>query len=97
MILKQYNPEKIIISGYTSKDPGDETPEGYVSNISLSVERTNAIKLYLVDNDFVGADKIETRGFGYSLPILPNDVSNPINRRVEVNIQCNNFKTESSK
>lgn len=97
MILKQYNPEKIIISGYTSKDLGDETPEGYVSNISLSVERTNAIKLYLVDNDFVGADKIETRGFGYSLPILPNDVSNPINRRVEVNIQCNNFKTESSK
>ncbi len=94
MILKQYNPEKIIISGYTSKDPGDESPNGYVTNINLSVERTNAIKHYLVENDFISADKIETRGFGYSLPILPNDVANAINRRVEVNIQCTNYKTQ---
>jgi outer membrane protein OmpA-like peptidoglycan-associated protein len=94
MILKQYNPEKIIISGYTSKDVGDETPTGYVNNINLSVERTNAIKTYLVENDFIGAEKIETRGFGYSLPILPNDVSNSINRRVEVNIQCTDYKIQ---
>ena len=94
MILKQYNPEKIIISGYTSKDLGDETPNGYVNNINLSVDRTNAIKSYLVENDFISAEKIETRGFGYSLPILPNDVANSINRRVEVNIQCANFKTQ---
>jgi outer membrane protein OmpA-like peptidoglycan-associated protein len=90
LILKQYNPEKIIISGYTSKDPGDETQSGYFNNIQLSEQRTSTIANYLVENDFITADKIESRGFGYSSPVLPKDPSNNINRRVEVNIQCKN-------
>ena len=88
MILRQYDPERIIISGYASKDAGDETPVGFLEQIRLSEERSNNIKQYLVDNEFISADKIETRGLGYSVLILPKDPANTINRRVEVNIQC---------
>lgn len=87
-LLQRYAPERIIISGYTSKNLGDETPQGFLHNIKLSEQRTETVRQYLATNEFIEDRKIETRGYGYNVPILPRDPAHDINRRVEVNIQC---------
>lgn len=87
-LLKRYAPERIIISGYTSKNSGDETPQGFLNNIKLSKQRTETVRRYLVSNEFIDDNKIETRGYGHNVPILPRSPAHDINRRVEVNIQC---------
>ena len=87
-LLQRYAPERIIISGYTSNNAGDETPAGFLNNIKLSEQRTETVRQYLVANEFIEDSKIETRGYGHNVPILPRDPANDINRRVEVNIQC---------
>ena len=46
------------------------------------------MRQYLATNEFIEDRKIETRGYGYNVPILPRDPAHDINRRVEVNIQC---------
>lgn len=88
LLLKQINPERIIISGYASKNSDDETPQIFLNNIKLSEQRAENVRLYLENNEFIANNKIETRGYGYTVPILPNNPGNAINRRVEVNIQC---------
>ena len=87
-LLQRYDPARIIISGYTSNNAGDETPQGFLNNIKLSEQRTESVRQYLVVNEFIEDSKIETRGYGHNVPILPRDPANDINRRVEVNIQC---------
>lgn len=88
IIMKNFTDSRVIISGFSSLDPGDSTPEGNLRNISLSQRRTEAIRDYLVNNDYIAFEKIEIRAYGSNVPILKNNPSSNINRRVEVNLQC---------
>lgn len=88
IIMKNFTDSRVIISGFSSLDPGDNTPEGNLRNISLSQRRTEAIRDYLVSNDYIAFEKIEIRAYGSNVPILKNNPSSNINRRVEVNLQC---------
>ena len=87
-IMKNFQDSRVIISGFSSMDPGDNTPEGNLRNIDLSQRRTEAIRDYLVTNDYIPGENIEIRAYGSNVPILQNKPSSELNRRVEVNLQC---------
>lgn len=87
-IMKKFEDSRVIISGFSSLDAGDATPEGNLRNIALSQRRTEAIRDYLVSNDYIDSLNIEVRAYGSNVPILQNKPSSNINRRVEVNLQC---------
>lgn len=87
-IMKNFQDSRVIISGFSSLDPGDNTPEGNLRNIDLSKRRTQAIKDYLVNNNYLSDENIEIRAYGSNVPILQNKPSSELNRRVEVNLQC---------
>jgi outer membrane protein OmpA-like peptidoglycan-associated protein len=70
---------KFILNGHSSAEGSVE------HNMSLSVDRANAVKSYLV-NAGVNAANFEVKGFGATQPLAKNDTeeSRAINRRVEV-------------
>ena len=73
------NPDvKMEIQGHTD---GKGTAE---YNIRLSEKRADSVKKYLVEKG-ISADRLETKGFGLSKPIVPNDTdeNRARNRRVE--------------
>ncbi len=76
--LKAYPGARMEIQGHTD----DSGPAEY--NILLSSERAESVKRYLVENG-VPQDRIETRGYGLTVPIVPNDTpeNRAMNRRVE--------------
>lgn len=81
------------ISREMRKDPnarfridGHASVEGTAQyNMSLSVDRADAVKLYLV-NSGVAAENLVTEGFGATKPVATNDNENgrALNRRVEI-------------
>ena len=77
--IKKAPSVKFIINGHSS---AEGTPE---HNQSLSVDRANSVKSYLV-NAGIAADRFETVGYGESKPIAKNDTeaSRALNRRVEI-------------
>lgn len=67
---------------------GNASAEGTAEhNMSLSVDRANSVKLYLV-NSGVNADNLTIKGWGESKPIADNsnEEGRALNRRVEVKI-----------
>lgn len=70
---------KFVLNGNAS---AEGTPQ---HNMSLSVERANAVKTYLV-NSGISADNLRTVGNGESKPIADNTTENgrALNRRVEI-------------
>lgn len=67
---------------------GNSSAEGSAAhNMSLSVDRANAVKAYLV-NAGVNGDNLTTKGFGESKPIASNDTEEgrALNRRVEIKV-----------
>lgn len=78
------NPElKLLISGHTDSD-GDS-----VQHVTLSQNRADAIKSYIVTNDLVDPDRVLAIGFGNSKPIIKEEKSEEdkkVNRRVEFGI-----------
>lgn len=65
---------------------GNSSSEGTAEhNMTLSVERANSVKTYLV-NTGVSADLLDVKGYGESKPISPNtdEASRALNRRVEI-------------
>lgn len=72
----------VIISGHTDSD-GTET-----HNKWLSFRRAEAIKVYLVAHHSIDPKRLQVRGFGFSLPLVPNTnaANKQINRRVEVEL-----------
>jgi OmpA-OmpF porin, OOP family len=54
-------------------------------NLKLSDKRAAAVKAYLIKDEAIKADRLETKGFGLSKPIAPNDTeeNRARNRRVE--------------
>jgi len=73
---------KFVLNGNSSAE-GSEA-----HNMSLSVERANSVKTYLV-NTGVSADVLSVKGYGESKPISPNtdEASRALNRRVEIKLQ----------
>jgi outer membrane protein OmpA-like peptidoglycan-associated protein len=72
---------KFILNGHSSAEGSPE------HNMSLSLDRANAVKSYLV-NAGVSAANFEVKGFGASEPLTKNDTEadRAINRRVEVKL-----------
>jgi outer membrane protein OmpA-like peptidoglycan-associated protein len=72
---------KFILNGHSSAEGSPE------HNMSLSVDRANAVKSYLV-NAGVNAANFEVKGFGATEPLTKNDTEadRAINRRVEVKV-----------
>lgn len=70
---------KFVLNGNAS---AEGTPQ---HNMSLSVERANAVKTYLV-NSGINADNLRTVGHGESKPIADNstETGRALNRRVEI-------------
>jgi OOP family OmpA-OmpF porin len=65
---------------------GNASAEGSAEhNMSLSVERANAVKAYLV-NSGVSANSLEAKGYGESKPVADNttEAGRTLNRRVEI-------------
>lgn len=67
---------------------GHSSAEGTAArNLSLSVDRANSVKSYLV-NAGLSASKFEVKGYGESMPITSNDTEagKVKNRRVEIKL-----------
>ncbi|WP_224746382.1 OmpA family protein [Mucilaginibacter glaciei] len=73
---------KFVLNGNSSAEGTDE------HNMTLSVERANSVKTYLV-NTGVNADILIAKGFGESKPIADNktEAGRMLNRRVEIKKQ----------
>ena len=77
--IKKDPSAKFILNGHSSA-------EGTVEhNMSLSVDRANSVKSYLV-NAGVNAANLEIKGYGASVPLTSNDTEEgkALNRRVEI-------------
>ena len=72
---------KITLNGHSS---AEGTPE---HNMSLSVDRANSVKSYLV-NTGIAAEKFTIKGFGSTVPLTSNSTEEgkALNRRVEIKI-----------
>jgi len=77
--MKKDPSAKFILNGNAS---AEGTPQ---HNMSLSIERANAVKTYLV-NSGINADNLNTVGNGESKPIADNttEAGRVLNRRVEI-------------
>ncbi|QJD97905.1 OmpA family protein [Mucilaginibacter robiniae] len=67
---------------------GNSSAEGTVEhNMSLSVDRANSVKSYLV-NAGINGDNLNVKGYGESKPLAPNttEEGRELNRRVEVKL-----------
>ncbi|GAA4327815.1 hypothetical protein GCM10023149_31460 [Mucilaginibacter gynuensis] len=73
---------KFVLDGHSS---AEGTPE---HNLSLSIERANAVKTYLA-NTGVNAANLSIKGYGESKPIADNktEEGRVLNRRVEIKKQ----------
>jgi len=80
------NPKfKLRISGHTDSDGREDF------NLKLSQERADAIKEYLIYFGNIKEERIESKGFGSSQPILKDysDAAKKLNRRVEFELYRN--------
>lgn len=77
--MKKYSGMKFSLNGHSSAE-GTET-----RNMTLSIDRSTAVKSYLVSAGINGRN-LEAKGFGESLPINTNDTESARqqNRRVEI-------------
>lgn len=83
--LKENPERKIVIEGHTDSMGSDDY------NLSLSQQRADAVKNYLVANG-VDADRITAIGKGEGFPVASNDTAagRQQNRRVEVIVEGTN-------
>ncbi len=73
---------RIEISGHTDNQGADDYNE------DLSLRRANAVKKYLVERENIAADRLETKGYGASKPLVSNDTEEgkAKNRRTEFKV-----------
>lgn len=72
---------KFVLNGHSSAEGSPE------HNMSLSVDRANSVKSYLVNAGF-SADNFSIKGFGESQPVSENtnEEGRALNRRVEIKV-----------
>ncbi|MES2279694.1 MAG: OmpA family protein [Bacteroidota bacterium] len=80
--MKKDPSKNFVLNGNSSAEGTDE------HNMSLSIERANAVKTYLV-NTGVSGDNLAVKGWGESKPIESNstEAGRVLNRRVEIKLQ----------
>lgn len=80
-LLKEFPQVLLMIEGHTSSEGGAEY------NLDLSQRRADSVKQYLVEHG-VEASRLETKGFGLTQPVAPNDTerNRKLNRRIEFKI-----------
>lgn len=71
------NPQAVEIQGHT-----DSTGDA-AQNQTLSEQRANAVRTYLVDIKGVDGTLLTAVGYGSTLPLLPEDTAAAANRRIE--------------
>ena len=72
---------KFVLNGHSSAEGSD------AHNMSLSIDRANSVKSYLVNAGF-SADNFSIKGFGESKPVSSNttEEGRALNRRVEIKV-----------
>ncbi|MCB0845455.1 MAG: OmpA family protein, partial [Bacteroidetes bacterium] len=77
--LKNYPMFKLEVEGHTDSDGRAE------SNLSLSQKRAESIATYIIEQGGFNPDRVTSRGYGETRPIVPNDTeeNKEKNRRVE--------------
>ncbi len=85
--LNQYPQERVLIEGYTDSTGSESL------NQSLSERRADAVR-HALSGMGVSSDRIDTRGYGESYPIVGNDTAanRQMNRRVEIVLSDENGK-----
>ncbi len=65
----------------------DSVPDRRIYGRDLSMDRARSVRAYLVQRG-VAADRLVARGYGETMPLVPNDTPErrALNRRVEVNV-----------
>ncbi|CAK0743026.1 chemotaxis protein MotB [Gammaproteobacteria bacterium] len=76
-------PNRITITGHTDGRPYGGAGRGY-SNWELSADRANAARRALVIGGIKENKFMRVVGLADSIPLDPNDVLNPINRRISI-------------
>lgn len=79
--MKKDPSAKFTLNGHSSAEGTEE------HNMSLSVDRANAVKTYLV-NGGISAANLSTNGYGESKPVASNatEEGRALNRRVEIKV-----------
>ena len=77
------NPLKI--EGYTDATPYSGGITGY-GNWELSAERANAARRELLSKNVASSRISQVIGYGDSVPSLPKDPTNPLNRRISITV-----------
>ncbi len=79
--MKKDNTVNFVLNGHSSAEGSPE------HNMSLSVDRANSVKSYLVNAGF-SADNFTIKGFGETQPASTNatEESKALNRRVEIEV-----------
>jgi len=77
--IKKHPEATFYLNGHSSSEGTD------LRNMMLSADRANAVKAYLVNNGIPNS-KLITKGFGESMPLVPNtsEANKALNRRVEI-------------
>ena len=78
--IRQYSPSQVSIEGHTDSGGTDEY------NYTLSEQRAQSVKNYLVQKEGISETILVAKGYGESRPIAPNDTpeGRALNRRVEI-------------
>ncbi|MBS7564065.1 OmpA family protein [Mucilaginibacter sp. Bleaf8] len=79
--MKKDQSARFLLNGHSS---AEGTPE---HNMSLSVDRANSVKTYLI-NAGINGDNMSVKGFGESKPVSDNttEEGRALNRRVEIKL-----------
>ena len=74
-----------VVEGHADKRP--KSNQKY--NQELSEKRAGSVRQYLIDNGSLDGSRLETKGFGFDRPLVPNDSDENMqrNRRVEIYIR----------
>jgi chemotaxis protein MotB len=76
-------PNHVSIAGHTDALAYSGGAGGF-SNWELSTERANAARRELIDGGMASAKVLQVRGLADSIPLIPNDPTNPANRRISI-------------
>jgi chemotaxis protein MotB len=76
-------PNHISIAGHTDA-LGYSGGAGGFTNWELSAERANAARRQLIEGGMAASKVLQVRGLADSIPLMPNDPTNPANRRISI-------------
>lgn len=83
-VAREFPGIRLRVEGHTDSDPIRKSK--WESNAALSLARAGAVAEYLAQTSGIGADRIETAGYGAERPIASNETreGKAKNRRVEL-------------